>query len=133
MRVDNRGGRRLARAYPPAVVEWAERRGAALAAEVDRIFGSYDLLLTPTVAGLPPRTGVLDGIGSARAAWRSRPAIAYTALWNVTGHPAAAVPAGFSSGGLPLSVQLIGPGEPVILRAAAELETARPWAGRTPS
>jgi amidase len=102
---------------------------------VDRIFASYDLLVTPAMAGPPPRTGILDGAGSIRAAWRSRQAIAYTALWNVTGHPAAAVPAGFSADGLPLSVQLIGPrdGEPVILRAAAELETARPWADRTPA
>ena len=124
----------LARAYPPAVVRWAERRGEALSARVDELFQRYDLLLTPTVPGPPPRTGVLDGLGSLRAALRSTPAIAYTAIWNVAGNPAAAVPAGLSADGLPLSVQLVGPrdGEPDVLRVSAQLESARPWAGLRP-
>jgi amidase len=124
----------LARAYPPAVVRWAERRGEALSARVDELFERYDLLLTPTVPGPPPRTGVLDGLGSLRAALRSTPAIAYTAIWNVAGNPAAAVPAGLSADGLPLSVQLVGPrdGEPVVLRVSAQLESARPWAELRP-
>jgi amidase len=124
----------LARAYPPAVVRWAERRGSVLAAKVDALFERYDLLLTPTVPMLPPPAGVLDGLGSVRAGLRSTPAIAFTALWNVTGHPAAALPAGFTADGLPLSVQLIGPrnGEASILRVSAHLESVRPWAHNRP-
>ncbi len=124
----------LARAYPPAVVRWAERRGEALTARVDGLFERYDLLLTPTVPMLPPYAGVLDGLGSVRAALRSTPAIAFTAIWNVAGNPAAAIPAGFTDDGLPLSVQLIGPrnGEPLILQTSAHLESARPWSPHRP-
>jgi amidase len=125
---------RLGKLFPDATVRWAERRGDALAKKADRLLYDYDLLLTPTVPSLPPAAGILDGIGPVRALWRSNPATAYTAIWNVTGHPAAAVPAGFTPAGLPLSIQLIGPrdGEGLILKVAAQLEAARPWANRRP-
>lgn len=118
----------------PRVVEWAVRRGEALAARVDPLFATYDVLLTPVVPHRPPAVGVLGGAGLARAALRSLPVTAYTALWNVTGHPAASVPAGFAADGLPLAVQLVGPrdGEPTLLSLSAQLEAARPWAHATP-
>jgi amidase len=54
--------------------------------------------------------------------------------WNVTGQPAAAVPAGIGEDGLPLSVQLVAPpsGEATLFSLAAQMEAARPWADRTP-
>ena len=57
------------------------------------------------------------------------PAIAYAAIWNVAGNPAAAVPCGIADDGLPVSVQLVGrtDGEPTLLSLAAQLEAARPW------
>ncbi|MFC9436649.1 amidase [Nocardia sp. NPDC057030] len=112
------------------VVEWAIRQGAALAHKVDRVFADCDLLLTPTLAGRPPRIGVLDGASTVRAQLRSIPMVAYTTLWNVTGHPAASLPAGIAADGLPLAVQLVGPsnGETTILTVAAQLERARPHA-----
>ena len=60
--------------------------------------------------------------------------IAYTAVWNVAGNPAASLPAGFARDGLPLAVQLVGrpAGEPTVLSVAAQLERARPWADATP-
>ena len=63
------------------------------------------------------------------------PMIAYTALWNVTGHPAASVPAGFASDGLPTAVQLVGRAhdETTLLTLSAQLERARPWAAARPS
>jgi amidase len=62
------------------------------------------------------------------------PMIAYTALWNVTGNPAASVPAGFGSDGLPLGVQLVGRphDEVTVLTVSAQLEQARPWADARP-
>ncbi|CAM4176221.1 amidase [Nocardia ninae] len=110
------------------VVEWAIRQGEAVAHKVDRVFADCDLLLTPTLAGRPPHIGVLDGANTVRAQLRSIPMVAYTALWNVTGHPAASLPAGVGTDGLPLAVQLIGPrnGETTILTVAAQLEQARP-------
>jgi amidase len=60
--------------------------------------------------------------------------IAYTAPWNFTGQPAAAVPAGATAGGLPLSVQVVGrpDDEATVLSLAAQLESERPWADRRP-
>ena len=92
-------------------------------------FDDVDVLLTPTTPGRPPRTGVLDGAGAVRALAKSVPAIAYTAIWNVTGNPAASVPAGVAEDGLPLACQLVGrPGaETTLLSLSAQLESARPW------
>ncbi|MGQ4599385.1 amidase [Nocardia sp. R6R-6] len=110
------------------VIEWAIRRGEVVTRKVDRIFTECDLLLTPTIAIRPPRLGVLDGANTVRAQLASIPMVAYTALWNVAGNPAAAVPVGVGEDGLPLSVQLVGPtnGETAILPVAAQLEQARP-------
>lgn len=118
----------------PNVVERAIRAGERVAAKANQVFDGHDLLLTPTIAPRPPRVGVLEGVGTLRAALKSMPMIAYTALWNVTGNPAASVPAGFGRDGLPLAVQLVGrpDDEPTILTVAAQLEQARPWAERHP-
>lgn len=112
----------------PRVIEWAIRRGETLARRVDQLFTDCDLLLTPTIAIRPPHVGVLDGAGSVRALLRSMPMAAYTGMWNVTGHPAASIPSGVGTDGLPLAVQLVGPtnGETAILPVAAQLEAARP-------
>lgn len=119
----------------PDVVERAIRAGERVAAKANKVFDGHDLLLTPTIAPRPPRVGVLEGVGTLRAAWKSMPMIAYTALWNVTGNPAASVPAGFGGDGLPLAVQLVArpDDEPTILTVAAQLESARPWADRRPA
>ena len=60
--------------------------------------------------------------------------VPYTAIWNVTGNPAASIPVGRSKDGLPLAVQLIGPhnGETEILKLAAQLEARLDWPARRP-
>ncbi|HYM32625.1 MAG TPA: amidase [Candidatus Cybelea sp.] len=54
--------------------------------------------------------------------------------FNVTGQPALAIPAGFSQGGLPLSVQIVGHpfGEATVYRAAQVYEAATDWTKRHP-
>lgn len=119
----------------PGVVDWALRQGDKVAAKANRIFATYDVLLTPAIAHRPPEVGVLDGIGTVRGMLASTPMIAYTSLWNVTGNPAASVPAGFAADGLPLAVQLVGRlhDETTLLTLSAQLEEARPWADARPS
>ena len=61
--------------------------------------------------------------------------VPFTILWNVTGQPAASVPAGCTRDGLPLAVQLVGRphDESTLLSLAAELEAERRWTDRTPA
>jgi amidase len=113
----------------PRVIEWALAQTEKISAKANRVFDDVDVLLTPAIAHRPPRVGILDGRGTVGSSLVSMPAIAYAAIWNVAGNPAAAVPCGVADDGLPVSVQLVGPtdGEPVLLSLAAQLEAARPW------
>jgi amidase len=125
----------LAHLFPRAVVKHAVAHGERLARRINRVFDDHDLLLTPTIPSLPRSVGVLDGIGSLHASLRAVPYVAYTAVWNVCGNPAASVPAGLGPSGLPLAVQLVARphDEITILAAAAQLERASPWTDRPPA
>ena len=60
-------------------------------------------------------------------------AAAFTALFNATGQPAISLPLHWNDDGLPIGVQLVAAlgREDVLIRVAAQLERARPWADRT--
>ena len=83
----------------------------------------------------PPRIGQLEGRGALWTLNAVAAMVPYNGVWNMTGQPAAAVPAGLGSDGLPRAVQVIGRanGEAQILSLAAQLEGARPWAQRRPA
>src|SRR2546427_12531654 len=55
--------------------------------------------------------------------------LAFTFPINMTGQPAASIPAGFTRDGLPVGLQIIGRhlDDPTVLRASAAFEAARPW------
>ena len=118
---------------------------------------TYDLLLTPTVAGPPLRIGqnrtpaIADTVvppllrlGAGRILSRTGAyrdpvaanlsAVPFTQLANVTGRPAMSVPTHWTADGLPLGTQFVGrPGsEYLLLQLAAEIETAQPWFDRVP-
>ena len=59
----------------------------------------------------------------------------WTPVFNLTGQPAASVPVGFTDGGLPVGLQIVGRrfAEKTVLRASACFEAARPWADRWPA
>lgn len=110
--------------------DWADRAAVAAGAQFARdYFADYDLLLMPTTPGSAVPVGQLDGASAIGASAKATKASGFTSIWNVLGNPAAAVPSGFSSEGLPLSVQLVGPpdGEPVVVQVSAQLERLRPW------
>jgi amidase len=97
----------------------------------------FDLLLTPTLGEPPPLLGTFDDSGADPVAglMRGVQTATFTAMFNVTGQPAISLPLHWSEDGLPIGVQLVaGFGrEDVLLRVAAQLEEARPWADRVPA
>jgi amidase len=96
----------------------------------------FDLLLTPTMAVPPPPLGSFEHppdeplLPIAVAT----PMAIFTSGLNVTGQPAISLPVHWSDDGLPIGVQLAAPygREDVLLRVAAQLEEAQPWADRRP-
>jgi amidase len=106
--------------------------------EVARWGRDFDVLLTPTSAILPPIAGSL--LEQQHAA-PDQPlpevvaSVSFTAFGNVSGLPAVSLPLHWSESGLPVGVQLTaGPWQEAPLVAlAAQLEQARPWAGRAPA
>lgn len=106
---------------------------AAFTEQVRRFFSRYDLLLTPTLAVPPFAAGLErppDGRAGSRLAW-----VAFTYPFNLTGHPAATAPCGFTQDGLPIGLQIVGRrlADFTVLWAAAAFEAAAPWTDRRPS
>jgi aspartyl-tRNA(Asn)/glutamyl-tRNA(Gln) amidotransferase subunit A len=100
-----------------------------------RFMARYDLLLTPTLAVPPFPLHVqgpekIDGQIVPPFKW-----LAFTFPFNLTGQPAATVPAGFSKDGLPIGLQIVGRhlDDPTVMRAAAAFEMAQPWHDKWPS
>jgi amidase len=124
----------LGRMVPPQAVAAAKRNEPDHSARVNAIFDRNDVLLTPVDARLPAPALDLEGRGAIRSILEMAKLYPFTGPWNVLGNPAAAVPAGFTDAGLPLSVHLVGRrhDEGTLSSLAAHLEAARPWAGRRP-
>ena len=106
----------------------------ALWDKVRRFYERYDLLLTPTL----PQTAFELGIdGPDTIAGQSVEGLGWTPFtypFNLTGQPAASVPCGFDSQGLPVGLQIVGRrfADATVLRAAAAFEALQPWASRRP-
>jgi amidase len=112
----------------------ARAKEPARALRINALFGEYDVLMTPVTAAQPLPVGRFDGAGAARTFLGAGAFACYTAIWNVTGQPAASVPAGFDADGMPMAVQLVGrpDDEATLFALAAQVEHARPWAHRHP-
>jgi aspartyl-tRNA(Asn)/glutamyl-tRNA(Gln) amidotransferase subunit A len=94
----------------------------------------YDLLLTPAlpVTAFPAGDdypGEIDGQPTTYLSWT-----AFTYPFNITGQPAATVPCGFASDGLPVGLQIVGRwrDDVTVLRASAAFEALAPWADKRP-
>ena len=95
---------------------------------------SYDVLVTPTLAAAPPRLGWFTQEGPLQEGKRIQSYIPFTAQFNMTGQPAVSLPLHWSADGLPVGVQLVAAygREDVLVRLAAQLEKAAPWADKRP-
>ena len=92
----------------------------------------YDLLLTPTMPLPAFPLGSDSPIGQNGEIWDDWSPFTYP--FNLTGQPAATLPCGFTSGGLPVGLQIVGRNydEVNVLRAAYAFETAHPEHRKTP-
>ena len=122
--------------------------------QVAPFFEAHDVFVTATAARPPARIGellharrrapgggaaalprqplldyALSRMGSSKLAWTPN-----TQLFNQTGQPGISLPLYWNTAGLPIGVQFVGRfgDEATLLRLAAELEAARPWAHRKP-
>ena len=125
---------RLGRLLSQRALQRARRDEAIAARRSGRIFNHVDVVLAPTTAQPPPPVRAFDHLGSFRT---DRTMITHCPLtwpWNVLGWPSINVPAGFTSDGLPIGVQLMGPAnsEPLLVSLAAELEGVNGWAVKQP-
>jgi aspartyl-tRNA(Asn)/glutamyl-tRNA(Gln) amidotransferase subunit A len=124
-----RGGAVSARDYLRALAQ-----ASAYWQEVHTFLARFDLLLTPTTAVPPFPVGAgvpreIAGREVSRLGW-----MPFTYPFNLTGQPAASVPAGFTDDGLPIGLQIVGRrhADRTVLAAAAAFEAACPWRDRRP-
>jgi amidase len=117
------------------VVARARAAEPQFSARMGELFRDVDVLLTPTIPMPPWPVLRFEGRGVVPATMGAADVTPFTVPWNVSGQPAASVPAGFTESGLPLSVQLIGRphDETTLLSLAAQLEAERPWADQRPA
>ena len=131
----NRGLVASARASSAADYARAVARLQVLARRIVAFWSSVDVVVTPTLALPPVRIGWQEAAeGAIEQLLRNTEFTPFTAVANLTGLPAMSLPLHWSDAGLPVGIQAIGPpaGDAVLLRLAAELEAARPWADKRP-
>jgi aspartyl-tRNA(Asn)/glutamyl-tRNA(Gln) amidotransferase subunit A len=112
-------------------------RADRMKSQMSDLFEKYDLLLSPT---MPVTAFPVDQypkeIGG-RKAYPSPPwgFVPFTHPINTVGHPAASIPCGFSSDGMPIGLHIVGRigDEESVVAASAAFEEARPWIQHRPS
>ncbi|WP_432095866.1 amidase [Streptomyces sp. bgisy100] len=130
-----RGGRVSAKSFADAL--YAFRMLGQMVEDVLLTAGTgYDVILTPTLAQPPAPVGGQRNDADPEAEFAAITAFTpFTPLYNATGQPAVSLPLHWTESGLPVGVMLGGRygAEATLLSLSAELEEARPWAGRHPA
>jgi len=103
-----------------------QNRGA-LGVAMNAFHTQYDLLVTPTLPIPAFQAGREVPEGSGMKRWTEWTPFSYP--FNLTQQPAATVPCGLTSAGLPVGMQIVGPryADALVLRVARAFESARPF------
>jgi amidase len=106
-----------------------------VARQIVAFFDSVDVLILPVYLHSPIRVGEWANLSPEETFQNIVQWVAPCPPANATGQPAIAIPVGFDSKGLPISVQLIGKpaAEATLISLAAQIEAAKPWIGHRPS
>ncbi|MDD2817995.1 MAG: amidase [Candidatus Nanopelagicales bacterium] len=95
----------------------------------------FDVILTPTLAQLPPAIGAMRNDADPEADFLAQCEFTpFTSPFNMTGQPAISLPLHWSNEGIPIGMQFIGRpfDEFTLIALAAQLEQAQPWNDRHP-
>jgi amidase len=97
--------------------------------DIARFYETHDVWLTSTLPVLVPELGVINTSDIDSVFAHAGRFAELTAVFNVTGQPAASIPAGFDPNGLPIGVQIVGRhcSEEMLLQLSAQIEAASPW------
>ncbi len=125
-----------------SAVDWVNALGqrTAVYRRVHALLQRFDFLLSPTLSrpalavdhdAFEPITIAGETAGTIRGAWYP---YLYLRPFNLSGHPAVSLPCGWSSDGLPIGLQIVGPwyGDRRVLALAGHLERERPCARPMP-
>jgi amidase len=125
---------RMGRLLSESALRRARDAEAGQQRRVGAIFQTVDVIVAPTTAQPPPPLHTFDRLGSFGTDRTMIALCPVTWPWNVLGWPSINVPAGFTSDGLPIGVQLMGPAnsEPLLVSLAAELEAISGWTAKQP-
>jgi amidase len=135
---------RALRSAARAIDSWAYAQGVRKAQQLSRhivegFVDRFDLLVTPTLACLPPPVGFWRAGTDEEplmALLNSYPMAVFTSLFNVTGQPAISIPVHHDDAtDLPVGVQVVAAPwrEDLLLQVSRTLELAHPWTERRPS
>jgi aspartyl-tRNA(Asn)/glutamyl-tRNA(Gln) amidotransferase subunit A len=110
----------------------ADERRRDLAIRMSEFHSRWDLLITPTLPIAAFEAGIEVPAGWPHRRWHSWTPFTYP--FNMTGQPAATVPSGLTSDGLPIGLQVVGAvgADDLVLRAAQAFEASGPLGGRRP-
>ncbi|MCY3839550.1 MAG: amidase family protein [Gammaproteobacteria bacterium] len=109
-------------------------RKLAYVEQMHRFMADWDLLLTPSVSVAAFPANRLQPAHWPQHPWDWLSWSEFCYPFNMAGLPAASVPCGFTSEGLPVGMQIVGrrAADHLVLRAAATFERAKPWTHRRP-
>lgn len=118
-------------------LKWADLQRERVYQEICGHFKKFDILITPTLACPAFKLGIdwaqeIDGkdVSNDALAWQ-----AYTYPFNLSGHPAASIPCGWSKDGLPIGMQIVGKrlDDLTVLQVSQAFENIAPWQDKRPN
>ncbi|MFX1281266.1 MAG: amidase [Promethearchaeota archaeon] len=118
-------------------LKWADLQRESIYQEICKHFKEFDILITPTLACTAFKLGSdwaheIDGkdVSSDALAWQP-----YTYPFNLSGHPAASIPSGWSKEGLPIGMQIVGKrlDDLTVLQVSQAFEEIAPWQDKRPT